>query len=161
MQSFKDKNGFLWDFEITVGSARRVKADCDIDLLNVIEVQGENIQSTVFERLSTDPGLVVDVLYCLCKKEATERNVEPESFAMLFDGETIENASNALVDEIINFSPPMRRRILNAIRLMGEKIIEENERDLNQMLLEQEKELFGEKTIQPLNSSTSVPESSE
>ena len=37
MQSFLDKNKKKWTIEINVGNARKVKAECNIDLINAID----------------------------------------------------------------------------------------------------------------------------
>ena len=39
MKTFTDKNKKAWTIELTVGSARRVKADTTIDLFNVISLE--------------------------------------------------------------------------------------------------------------------------
>jgi hypothetical protein len=134
MHCFNDKNGQQWTLDLTVGSARRVKAACNVDLINLVNFDENTSEASELERLVSDPCLLVSVVYTLCEKQAVERSLDGEAFADVFSGETIENAINALIEEIISFSPPMRRKMLAKMyqtsqNLMG-KMSEDMERTL-------------------------------
>ena len=133
MQTFKDKNGTLWHIELNVGTAKKVKADCGVDLIEIISVDN-NVETTVFEKLSRDVGLLVDVLFSLCSIEAKERGVDAEAFAGLFIGETIETSTDALINEIINFSPPIRRKMLTRVWEMSSDLMGKMEKDAEALL---------------------------
>lgn len=126
MNCFNDKTGRKWNLELTVGSAKYVKASCGVDLINIISFDEKNqTEHSTLEMLVNDPCLLVSVLFCLCEKQAKESDIDGDAYAELFSGETIEKAIDALVEEIINFSPPMRRKVLlkmyqTSQNLMGE-----------------------------------------
>lgn len=112
MESFFDKNKNRWTIELTVGSARRVLAECNIDLLNVIKIDDGGIDTTVFSKLSDDPFLLVSVIFSLCKSQVEKQNLSADDFADLWDSETVAQAVDALTKEIINFSQPAKKKML-------------------------------------------------
>lgn len=115
METFKDKNGTVWSIELNVGSARKVKSDCGIDLLNTIAIDANGLNVNLLDALATDSYLLVSVLVSLCRKQMDERRVAEEDFYELFDGDSIQCAVDALIKEVINFFPPSKRKILSMI----------------------------------------------
>ena len=82
MHSFQDKNGKKWNIELNVGTAKRVKSECEIDLVNVITMSRDGkAQASALERLAEDPILLVDVLFSLCKEQAKESGIDDFAFA--------------------------------------------------------------------------------
>jgi hypothetical protein len=159
MQTFTDKNGDLWHIELNVGSAKRVKAECGIDLIDTLQIADEKISSTIFEKLSGDIELFVNVLFSLCRKQAMDQNIDAEKFAELFTGDIIESASNALVEEIINFSPPIRRKALNHFYQMSKTLMGEMEGEMESLLKEMDLQSEIKKQLGKL--STDMLESAE
>ena len=157
MKKFTDKNKNDWILNLTVGTAKRVKADCGVDLINIIDVQTGAAKS-VLEELAANPILLVDVLFSLCRKQAEERGIDDFAFADIFDGETIQNASEALVEEIINFSPPVTQKILMKIYAKNKEVMGENEKELEAILESPE---FDKDLEAFMKSSIGTPESSE
>lgn len=115
MESFKDKNGKNWIIEINVGSARRVKAECGIDLLSAVTVNSEGINTSVLDSIGSDAYMLVNVILSLCRKQIDEQNITDEDFLSYFDGETIQSATDSVIKEIINFSQPSKRKMLSLI----------------------------------------------
>lgn len=125
MKSFTDNTGRTWTLVVNVSAIRRVRALCGVDLCSIVELDKDNKPNTeLLERLSTDPVLLVDVLYAVCKPECDGRNVSDEDFGSAMAGDAIEHASSALLDEIIDFFPRTKRmllqKILSATRRFGE-----------------------------------------
>lgn len=159
MQTFKDKNGELWHIELNVGSAKRVKAECNVNLIDVIVVNENDVETTVFEQLSNDIELLVDVLFTLCRNEASGRGMNAEDFASCFDGETVEKSCDALISEIINFSPPIRRKTLTKIWKMSTDLMGEMEQKVDTIL--ESPEFESEIKSQFSKSFTDMPGSAE
>ena len=159
MQTFTDKKGNRWNIELNVGSAKKVKAECGIDLFDTIQVADEKISETVFEKLSADPALLVDVIFSLCRFPATQCGLDAEKFAELFTGEVIESASDALVEEIINFSPPIRRKALTHFYQMTKNLMGKMEEEVETLLKNFDD--LPEIGKQSGNSSTDTPGSAE
>ena len=157
MKKFTDKNKNDWILNLTVGTAKRVKADCGIDLINIIDIK-TGAEKSILEELATNPILLVDVLFSLCRKQAEEKGIDDFAFADIFDGETIQNASEALVEEIINFSPPVTKKILMKIYEKNKQVMGENEKELEAILESPE---FDKDLEAFMKSSTDMQESSE
>ncbi len=74
-----------------------------------------NPTAELLERLSSDPVLLVDVLYAGCKPECAHRNVTDEDFGAAMAGDAIEQATGALLDEVVDFFPEAKRTALRKI----------------------------------------------
>lgn len=121
MKSFTDNAGRTWMISVNVATVKRVRALCDVDLNSIVELDAQNQPNTkLLEHLSTDPVLLVDVLYAICKPECDTKNVSDEEFGRSMAGDAIEQATDALLDEIIDFFPEAKRlafrKILAAAR---------------------------------------------
>lgn len=126
MKCFTDTAGRVWTLAVNVATLKRVRALCGIDLANIITLDGgSRPDASLLERLASDPVLLVDVLYALCKEEAGRRNVTDTDFGASMAGDAIEQAAAALLDEIVDFFPSAKRRvmkrIMEATRRFGEK----------------------------------------
>lgn len=116
MKSFTDNTGRSWIVSINVGTIKRVRALCEIDLANIIELEpGRTPKVDLLERLAADPVLLVDVLYAVCKNEADNKNISDEEFGRAMAGDAIELATSALLDEIIDFFPVAKRQVFGKI----------------------------------------------
>ena len=125
MKTFTDNTGRTWTLVVNVATIKRVRALCDVDLNSIIEVDKDNQPSTkLLERLSSDPVLLVDVLYAVCKPECDRLNVTDDDFGAAMAGDAIEQATSALLDEIIDFFPAQKRqafkKVLSATRRFEE-----------------------------------------
>jgi len=108
MKSFKDMSGRTWSIAITVGSLRRVRGLCDIDLTDAISDHGKLI-----DRLSSDPILLCDVIFAICKPEADKLSISDEDFGAAMAGDAIEHATAALLDDLVDFFPGPKRAVLH------------------------------------------------
>ena len=75
MKSFTDNMGRAWTLVVNVAPVKRVRALCGVDLNSVIEVEDGKPSAKLLERLSSDPVLLVDVLYAVCKPECDRLGV--------------------------------------------------------------------------------------
>ncbi|OQA79895.1 MAG: hypothetical protein BWY31_04137 [Lentisphaerae bacterium ADurb.Bin242] len=121
MKSFTDNAGRVWTLAVNVAAIKRVRALCGVDLNSIIELDAKNQPTAkLLERLSTDPVLLVDVLYAVCKPECDQKNVSDGEFGTAMAGDAIDHATAALLDEIIDFFPEAKRmafrKILSATR---------------------------------------------
>jgi hypothetical protein len=107
MQKFKDLLGREWELSITIGSVRQVKEHTGIDLLDFPDV---------LQQLAADIIGLCNVLFILVKPQADKAGVSDEDFGYALGGQVIEDASEALVDELIAFFPQRRRELLMQIK---------------------------------------------
>ncbi len=73
MQKFVDRAGRIWIVDIDNTTLRRVKTLTGVHLL-------EAIDGDLITRLSTDPLLLGDVLYAICKPQADQQQITDEAF---------------------------------------------------------------------------------
>jgi len=122
--------------EVTVATVKRVRALCKVDLNSIVELDKNSKPSAeLLERLSSDPVLLVDVLYAVCKPQADKQNITDEDFGEAMAGDAIEHATTALLEEIVDFFPATKRlvmqKILSASRRFGDAARKKLEAELN------------------------------
>ena len=115
MKSFTDNTGRTWTLAVTVGTIKRVRALCDVDLANIINIDGTTPKVDLLERLGRDPVLLVDVLFAAVKPEADAKGVTDQEFGQAMAGDAIEMATTALLDEVIDFFPETKRKVFRKI----------------------------------------------
>ena len=124
MKSFTDNTGRTWTLVVNVATIKRVRALCGVDLNSIVDVEDGKPSAKLLERLSGDPVLLVDVLYAVCRPECDQKGVSDEDFGAAMAGDAVEQATDALLDEIVDFFPAAKRkafqRILSASRRFGE-----------------------------------------
>ena len=112
MKTFTDRQGRDWPVEITVGSIKRVRDLCGVNLLDIADGTGG-----VLQRLYTDPIFLCDVLYCLIKPTADERVVTDEDFGRMLSGDALDTAAEAVLGELTDFFPKGRRKVMQTITM--------------------------------------------
>lgn len=106
MHTFSDATGRTWLVAITVDTIKRVRALVQVDLL-------EAVSGTLLERLASDPVLLCDVLFAAVKPEADLRQVSDADFGRAMAGDAIEQATRALLEDLVDFFPQPKRRVLS------------------------------------------------
>lgn len=105
MKTFTDNAGRTWSVQVNVEAIKRVRDLCGVNLLDVLE-------GKLLERLSGDPILLCDCVYAACKVQADERNVSDADFGRAMAGDAIDSAATALLEELVDFFPQARRKVL-------------------------------------------------
>jgi len=123
MRTFNDNAGRTWTVAINVGAIKRVKGLLDLNLLEIVE-------GTLIERFISDPVLLCDVIYAVCKPEADEKSITDEDFGRAMAGDAIEHATKALLDELVGFLPNPRDRANLGTVLAKARTAQERLRDL-------------------------------
>ena len=162
MKSFTDSLGRAWTLVVNVATIKRVRALCGVDLNSVIEVEDGKPSAKLLERLSSDPVLLVDVLYAVCRPECERRGVSDEEFGAAMAGDAVEQATDALLDEVIDFFPEAKRRAFRKILSASRRFGEAARRRMEAMLADGD---FEERLVSELERLTglspSAPESAE
>ena len=135
MKTFTDCVGRTWTVTINVGTIKRVKTMIGINLL-------EAITDDLAEKLKNDVCLLVDVLYVICKNEADAKNITDEQFGEAMAGDALENATNAFLDELIDFFPAEKKMILrkaiNKVNQAEKKALEMGNKYIENMEIEKQ-----------------------
>ena len=98
MKTFTDAAGRTWTLTLTLGTAMRVKAKLDIDLL-----QPEAGDPPLLTRLGTDELLLGEVLCAMLEGQFEAHKVTDEDVRSSFDGQTLLAAQKAFYEELIGF----------------------------------------------------------
>ena len=134
MKSFVDITGRAWSLAINVDAVKRVKALVNVDLLQAVE-------GKLIEQLVSDPILLCDVVYVLCKPQADQLGVSDEDFGRAMAGDAIEQATSAMLEELVDFFPSRRRALLTKavgkFRTLQETVISAAEARLESGMIEQ------------------------
>jgi len=102
MKAFTDSQGRTWPVVINVSAIKRVRDILGVDLLDVAN-------GDLLARLADDPCVLVDVLYVLCKPDADAKGVTDEDFGRGMVGGVLDEASSALMKELLDFFPSAQR----------------------------------------------------
>ena len=126
MHKFKDCEGREWSLQVNVAAARELRDRLDIDLLD----GGQSLQ-----KLADDPYTAANVLYVLCERQAKAREISDEQFGEALAGDSFEDATTALLEEVIDFFPRRQReamkKILATLATVKGKAVELTERKLD------------------------------
>ncbi len=163
MKTFNDNTGRSWTLSVTVGTIKRVRALCGVDLANIITLEaGKQPKVDLLERLASDPVLLVDVLYAVCKPEADAKNITDEEFGRAMAGDAIEFATAALLDEVIDFFPEAKRQVFRKILDATRRFEIKSKQALTELLTDPELDTKIDAALEQLMNSSSVsPESPE
>lgn len=105
MRTFQDNQKRTWEVAITVDAVKRVRSLLDVDLLGLME-------GKLLERLVTDPILLCDIIYVVCKPHADRDGISDEDFGRAMAGDAIDDATTAVLEELADFFPKGRREVL-------------------------------------------------
>jgi hypothetical protein len=154
MKTFTDNAARVWTVQVNVDAIKRVRDLVQVNLLEVVE--GE-----LLERLISDPVLLCDVIYSLCKPEADAKNVSDVDFGKAMAGDAIDGGTTALLEELVDFFPQAKRRVLAKalakLRKLETAALAAVETRLDSPELERQ---MAQRLAQLENSSGSAPESS-
>jgi hypothetical protein len=105
MKTFIDNAGRRWTIQVNVDVIRRVRDLVKVNLLEVVE-------GKLLEQLISDPLLLCDILYVVCKPEAEAQKINDTDFGRAMAGDAIDGATTALLEELVDFFPAGRRQVL-------------------------------------------------
>ncbi|MEL7499036.1 MAG: hypothetical protein AAFN77_15620 [Planctomycetota bacterium] len=83
-----------------------MKSLLDVNLLDAVD-------GKLLERFISDPVLLCDVLYAICKPEADTKNIPDEEFGRAMAGDAIDAGTTALLEELVDFFPSGKRQVLS------------------------------------------------
>jgi len=106
--TWTDSKGQVWSMAINVHAIQRARNLVGVNLIDVFD-------GKLFVQLSDDPVLLVNTIYAVCKPQADERNVTDEQFGELLVGDAIDEATDTLVQGVLDFFPTGRREVLKRL----------------------------------------------
>ena len=155
MSTFKDNAGRTWSVTLNVLQMKRIRAQLGIDLVNVIALDsGGKVKTDLVDRIASDPCL----LWVCVGDEAKAAGVTDEEFGRSLAGDSIDEATAAFLDELVDFFPGAKRLFLKKAVEIARKFAGEWTGALEKALNDPQ---LDARIVQSINSSTSSPESSE
>ncbi len=137
MKTFKDNAGRSWTITVNVDAIKRVRSLLEVNLMEAVE-------GKLLEQLVSDPVLLCDIIYVLCKPEAESQQISDEDFGRSMAGDAVEHATTALLEELVEFFPLPKRRLLTKalekLKTLEAKALEVAEKRLDSPELEAEME---------------------
>lgn len=106
MAMFRDDAGREWTIRLDVRLARELRARAKYDIFG----KPEGLAAVI-----DNPESLVDALWVACESRARELGVTPEEFAAGLAGDTIDAATSALLEAVVDFFPQRRRAVLRAV----------------------------------------------
>lgn len=108
MKQFKDALERTWSITVTVASIKAVRDVTGVDLSRIFSDQSKS--------LFDDVAVFATVLWVLVERQAIERGVDEARFAEGLLGDVWDSATDALLQEVIDFFPSGRRKIFQATK---------------------------------------------
>lgn len=157
MRIFKDSNRQDWQIVLNVNQIKRVRAALGVDLANVITLAKDgSVKVDLIDRIANDPCLLVDILWVLVEGQAKEIKVTDEQFGAALAGDSIEAATTAFLDELVDFFPGAKRLFLKKAVGLARKYSGEWTQVLEKALEDPE---LDKRIEESMRSSRSSPES--
>ena len=91
MRNFKDKNGRVWEVDVTTKTLLAIKDKLGFDLLDDPEA------------LPTSFSSLVDILWVVCFEQCNACGMDEEAFAGCLDGDSLANAIDCFMEELGSF----------------------------------------------------------
>ena len=98
MRTFKDKAGRNWTIGVNLATAKRLRDELSVDLL-----QPEIGDPPLLTRLGTDEILLGEVLCCLLSDQFEAHGIGAEDVLAAFDGQTLLAAQEAFYEDLVDF----------------------------------------------------------
>ena len=108
MKTFVDNANRTWTVAVNVGAVKRMRDLAKFDLM------GNDLARSIGQ-LSDDPVVLVDVLWAIVFPQAEKLAVSQEEFAEAIAGDAISFATDALLEEIVDFFPGPKRKLMRQI----------------------------------------------
>ena len=161
MATFRDTKEREWLIAINVYTLSKVKDALQVDLLEIVEAKGRPL----IERLTADWMLLCNVLFVLCQEQAEKDSVSDDDFGRSMSGEVLDTGLEALLIELVNFSPKRKRKILQRAMSTAKRVAEQTEAEVEKLIgngrMEALMQKEAEKLLQPLRSGELFGDSQE
>jgi hypothetical protein len=171
MREFKDDEGRPWRVALTVGSALRVRDMVTVDSVDDAGerkavpfdmVDAANISQT-FQVLRSQYAKIGEVLYALLVKQIEAKSLSREDFLDGLRGDSLEAATKALEQELVDFFPQRLRKMIGLLATKMDEVQGEMlgraEAGLEKATIESLAGASGTPSGKPQESSESIPES--
>ncbi|QDV53698.1 hypothetical protein [Gimesia fumaroli] len=153
MASFTDTQEREWVIEITLGVARKVKSETNVDLLAAL--RNPESANKLMQKLADDPESLGQVIYVAAK--SPDEGLTADDLFDALDHEAANAAFNALDDAMTDFFPPqVRGRLKRAKKRVKDIMQTESNRNLAEIDEEIDSEEFEQKILESIRGKSST-----
>jgi len=110
LPGFEDLEGRRWRIRLDVGLIERIHQQTGLDFRRVLEDKGAAVL-----RLADDPQKLCQVLDLCLEEQLEQSGLDKQQLARALDGDTLEAATEALMEAMVRFFPSRRRPLLRAL----------------------------------------------
>lgn len=115
MPTFKDANGKEWLVSLDAPTVRTIRNECDgLDLLD--------LDGKAYDQMISDPCLLVETLWIICREQGIAANVNYETFAKGLKGDALDGATAAMLESIADFFPKTKRKLVTTVAHKNAKL---------------------------------------
>lgn len=159
MHIFKDINGKTWTLEVNVFTIKKVRAHCQVNLLDVLDINQD--EQGLMAKIAEDPVLLAEILYAICVPDQEKTAEKEAAFMAALAGDAVEQATMALLEEIADFFPKAKGALLRKVLEVARAQETKAAANLEEILKSPELETGLEEAMSnSLRSSTTSPASS-
>lgn len=108
MHTFKDAKGDEWSIELDTTMTREIRKELGVDLLSMDQKTAARLIGEDSESIET----LVDMLSIICTNQIKRRELDARGFASRLVGDTIDDACEALVQELVFISRRSRKQVV-------------------------------------------------
>lgn len=133
---FKDSSGRDWKLKLNYGLILDVKDQTDLDLDALLS------NPKVFaEIILANPKKLIELLWVICEEQAKAYDVTPRDFGRMFDRETLDTSTNALIESIVDFyqrssaGKVIRNKLPEILRKMDDELEKAGKIQVEKLLL--------------------------
>jgi hypothetical protein len=119
MQTFTDARNRTWQLSIDCDTVEQIQEKLGINVLDLMDRE-----SGLLSELSNFPPLVCKILTVAIAEQLAAAKVSDADFRKAMNGDTLSDAAEALLAEIVNFSPKSRRPLLQAVLAKSREVQE-------------------------------------
>jgi len=142
MSTFKDEKGVEWIVSINISTIKRVQELLGLNLLDIAD-------GTIVNQLISDPILLVNCVYVICKKQADELGISDEDFGERMFGDVIAAATEAMLDALVSFTPnPQDRENLEKVLAKTQELMKVGRDQISNAIKNGALDKIGEDLIQ-------------
>lgn len=167
MHAFRDGKQRTWKLEIHCDAVEEIQEKLGVNVLDLMDKD-----SSLLQQLTLFPPLVAKICLVAISEQLAASSIGEKEWRQTMTGDALSDATEALLAEIINFSPRSRRPLLQAV-LDKNREVEQAGTDLalarindpqltSQILAAVERRIAAEmrRSVELLNNESSAAESS-
>lgn len=117
MATFTDKKKREWVLDLDVHLVEQIETRTEVRVDHLIANKWAGLES-----LFGDPIKFVRLLWVMVEEQAAAKAITPEDFGRGLGGDSLEDAGNAFVKALADFSPRQQRAVLTALLAKGKEI---------------------------------------